>query len=624
MIPDGICAAQSVYLRSRYVTGLFPPARACPLRGSRLQTNPYNRFFSFFGLRENPFAVSPDPRYLFMTRQIQEAWDAISYGIQSREGIILLTGEAGTGKTTLINRLLEWLNERHMPTAFIFNSHLEPKHLFDFMLADFGVGPDPRWQNNALLCLSQWLSDRSREGRIPVLIVDEAQGLPLHVLEEIRMLINLETPHEKLLQIVLAGQPELEEKLRRPEMRHLTQRIAVRCRTGALSLEETYQFVQARLNGAGACGKPIFSPEAIEAVHDYSRGIPRMMNVLCEHALINAYAGNMRGVSVRVVNEIAREFQFDEAVVRPSRSTTVRARVYEPMFPAEVLPLPVPAIQESAPSDVPPEAAVAQVFSVPVEAIPVPTACEQPTILAAEHNEPVSVSQSSIPSMTLTPVLPSRTSPPKPTADAVGKDAAVKIGNRSLTDLNMMIGRVLAQGLSEVVSSIARARLLDKARNLGEALRRGCAQTLNGRVLHQLATTARSRIVYSANFSFTACSNVARSLGLLWQDAGLVWSEAKGFVLRWLRKPLNFPMQVIVLKPNSEVLSSFAKIASPLRLARSRQGFHGEIRPVLVPANRPSRSAPVRQWLREPFRRSDFLRSSSQAASQRNRTPSAL
>ena len=118
---------------------------------------------------------------------------------------MLLTGEAGTGKTTVINRLLDWLHERRTPTAYIFNSNLEPKHLFDFMLADFGVPPDPRSNGNALMCLNQWLSERSRQGEVPVLIVDEGQGLPLHVLDEIRMLLNLETPHEKLLQIVLSA-----------------------------------------------------------------------------------------------------------------------------------------------------------------------------------------------------------------------------------------------------------------------------------------------------------------------------------------------------------------------------------------------------------------------------------
>ena len=254
-----------------------------------------------------------------MTPRIQEAWEAIEYGIRSREGIILLTGEAGTGKTSLIRRLLDWLRESRTPTAYIFNSHLESKHLYDFMLADFGVRPDPQWRGNALMCLGQWLPERCREGRVPVLIVDEAQGLPLHVLEEIRLLLNLETPQEKLLQIVLAGQPELEEKLNRPETRHLKQRISLRCKTAPLTPKEARDYIQARLDVAGAAGRLIFSPEAVDAVHAYSRGIPRVMNLLCEHALIDAYAGNMRIVPARVVEDVAREFHFDrERYVPPS------------------------------------------------------------------------------------------------------------------------------------------------------------------------------------------------------------------------------------------------------------------------------------------------------------------
>jgi general secretion pathway protein A len=267
---------------------------------------------NFFGLRENPFNVNPGPRYLFLTPQTQETLDELTYGIQARKGLILLTGEVGTGKTTLINRLLDWLREQQTPAAFIFNSHLEISHLFDFILADFGVPFDSRLKGNALMRLNQWLLERYRAGETPVAIVDEAQGLPIHVLEAIRMLLNLETPREKLLQIVLAGQPELEETLKRPELRQIKQRITLRCKTAALTLKETHDYIQARLHIAGANGNPVFASQAMDAVHFYSRGIPRVINLLCEHALINAYVDHVQPVPVHIVAEVAREFQFDD------------------------------------------------------------------------------------------------------------------------------------------------------------------------------------------------------------------------------------------------------------------------------------------------------------------------
>jgi general secretion pathway protein A len=269
----------------------------------------YNQFFA---LRENPFNVNPDPRYLFLTRQTKEAFDGLTHGIQARKGLLLLTGEVGTGKTTLLNHLLDWLHQQRTPTAFIFNSHLEISQLFDFVLTGFGVRFDSRLKDNALMRLHHWLWERYRAGETPVVIVDEAQGLPNRVLEEIRMLLNLETFTEKLLQIVLAGQPELEARLEQPQLRQVKQRIALRCKTAALSLEEAHRYVQARLYIAGAGGARIFAPEAMDAVHFYSRGIPRIMNLLCEHALINASAKQIQPVPARFVAEIASEFQFDD------------------------------------------------------------------------------------------------------------------------------------------------------------------------------------------------------------------------------------------------------------------------------------------------------------------------
>ena len=267
---------------------------------------------NFFGLRENPFNINPDPRFLHRTPRIQEALDQLTYGIQQRKGLLLLTGEVGTGKTTLINHLLDWLRQRQTPTAFIFNSHLKPNHLFDFILNDFGISTDFRLVSNMLLELNQWLISRFHEGSNPVLIVDEAQGLSFELLEEIRLLLNLETSSEKLLQIVLVGQPELEEKLKRPEMRQLRQRIALRCYTSPLTLDESRGYIAERLRIAGATPEPVFDSAAVEALHYYSRGIPRVMNLLCEHALINSYVDGLNPVPSPMVEEAARDLLMEE------------------------------------------------------------------------------------------------------------------------------------------------------------------------------------------------------------------------------------------------------------------------------------------------------------------------
>jgi len=266
----------------------------------------------FFGLKESPFNVNPDPRYLYLTRQIQEALAGLTYGIQNRKGFILLTGEVGTGKTTLLNRLLDWLHGQRISTAYIFNSRLEVDHLFDYMMADFEIPCESREKSQVLLKLNQWLLERYRAGKTAVLIVDEAQNLAPEVLEEIRLLTNLETSTEKLLQIVLTGQPELEEKLKMPSLRQLRQRITLRCHTAPLSLEETFGYIAERLRIGGANGEPIFSKEAIQTVHMYSHGIPRVVNLLCEHSMINAYVDSLRPVPAHMVEEVAREFQLDE------------------------------------------------------------------------------------------------------------------------------------------------------------------------------------------------------------------------------------------------------------------------------------------------------------------------
>ncbi|MBZ5567608.1 MAG: AAA family ATPase [Acidobacteriia bacterium] len=267
---------------------------------------------SFFGLKANPFNVNPDPRFLFLTRHIKEALACLTYAVQNRKGFVMLTGEVGTGKTTLLNRFLEWLRMQRVATAFIFNPRLNISEFLDYMVADFAVPGESKDKSQLLMRLNRWLLGRYCAGETAVLIVDEAQNLTPDVLEEIRLLTNLETSTEKLLQIVLAGQPELEQKLKKPEMRQLWQRISLRCRTQPLTQEETGQYIIQRLRIAGANGVPIFSREAVDTVFKYSLGIPRVTNLVCENALISAFVDQEKPILAKTVETVAREFELHE------------------------------------------------------------------------------------------------------------------------------------------------------------------------------------------------------------------------------------------------------------------------------------------------------------------------
>jgi general secretion pathway protein A len=274
-------------------------------------TNLNEKFFHFFGLRESPFSANQDPRYLFSTRMVKQAWAELTCGIQTRNAFAVLTGEAGTGKTRLVRQLAEWLRQRETPTAFIFNPQLHTDDLFEFILAGFGIPPGERCGTKAPMCLNNWLFARYRAGRTAVLIVDEAQGLSTEMLESVRLLLNLETAQEKLLQIVLSGQPELNEKLNRPELRQLRQRITLRSWIRPLTLDETHTYIEHRLQIAGAGKESIFLPEAVNAAYEYSRGVPRVVNLLCENALIAGFAKAIKPVPEEVVDEVARKFQLD-------------------------------------------------------------------------------------------------------------------------------------------------------------------------------------------------------------------------------------------------------------------------------------------------------------------------
>ena len=276
----------------------------------------------FYGLRANPFNVNPDPRYLFLTRHTEEALACLTYGVQARKGFVLLTGEVGTGKTTLINKLLEWLRLQQVATAFVFNPRLNTPQFLDYMMADFGIPCDSKLKSQVLLRLYNWLLDRYRAGETAVLIIDEAQNLSDEVLEEVRMLTNLETFTEKLLQIILVGQPELEQKLRQPNMRQLRQRLTLRAKTHPLTLDETKAYVQQRLRIAGSNGQQIFEPEAVRAIHRCASGIPRVINLLCEHSLVSGFVDQQKVIGPGTVEAVALDFDLGDSRVSGAMTGT--------------------------------------------------------------------------------------------------------------------------------------------------------------------------------------------------------------------------------------------------------------------------------------------------------------
>src|SRR2546428_139011 len=231
-------------------------------------------YLSFYGLREAPFAPTPDPKFLFQSPRHREALAQLIYGVRERKGFIVLTGEIGTGKTTLLRTLLERLDAT-TPVAYVHNSALGIEGLLEYILQDWGVKSTASTHAQRLFELNEFLIDQPRKGGSPVLVIDEAQNLSVETLEAVRLLSNFETTSQKLMQILLVGQPELRDKLNVPELRQLKQRIGLRCHIGPLSPEETRLYIRHRLRIAGAADAGIFTDAAIQRITEYSEGTPR-------------------------------------------------------------------------------------------------------------------------------------------------------------------------------------------------------------------------------------------------------------------------------------------------------------------------------------------------------------
>ena len=272
----------------------------------------------FFGFRERPFDLTPNPRFLVLTDSHREVLSNLEYGIASRKGVTLVVGEAGSGKTTLIRTVLEKQPHR-VHTVHISNPTLSREEFTQTLASRFGLSDRAAASKAVMLQeLEALLIDRQATGETSVLIVDEAQSLSLELLEEVRLLANIETNEEKLLLVVLAGQPEIAERLNAPSLRQLKQRVALRCELRPLSDRETAAYIAGRIAVAGGVAARVFTREAVSRIHQASAGVPRMVSVLADNALLGGFAKGLRPVDSATVEEVCRDFDL---AVQPPRAT---------------------------------------------------------------------------------------------------------------------------------------------------------------------------------------------------------------------------------------------------------------------------------------------------------------
>jgi general secretion pathway protein A len=265
----------------------------------------------FFGFAESPFNLSPDPTFLYRSPQHEEALANLIYGVESRKGFIVLSGEVGTGKTTMLECLRDHLSQQSIPFSFICNTKLTPDQFFEMIAYDLELKCVADSKTQVLVSLQQFLLQEATRGNTTALIVDEAHDLSWDVLEEIRMLGNLENRTGKLLQIVLAGQPELDRKLDAPNLRQLKQRIVLRYELRAFSEAETVAYIQTRLAKAGLEAQAVFSPQILTGIHSRTQGIPRVINIMCDNLLLTAFALERKIVTQEMLDEVTADMRLD-------------------------------------------------------------------------------------------------------------------------------------------------------------------------------------------------------------------------------------------------------------------------------------------------------------------------
>jgi general secretion pathway protein A len=283
---------------------------------------------AYFGLKQNPFNLSPDPSFLYRSVQHEEALANLVYGVQSRKGFIALTGEVGTGKTTMLECLRDFLDSQRIPFAFVFNSQLTPAQFFEMIAYDFELKCDVHSKTSVLFALNEMLIEKASKGQTAVLIVDEAHNLEWNVLEEIRLLGNLENRRGKLIQVIISGQPELDRKLDAPEYRQLKQRIALRCALKPFEQDEAAKYISSRLSHAGIKEQTIFPAPIIREIHRRTMGIPRLINLVCENLLLTAFALESKVVTMDMLEEVSGDLRLEwtppEPVKAPAALQSIR------------------------------------------------------------------------------------------------------------------------------------------------------------------------------------------------------------------------------------------------------------------------------------------------------------
>jgi general secretion pathway protein A len=277
---------------------------------------------AYFGFSEAPFSLSPDPAFLYRSEQHEEALANLIYGVQSRKGFIVLTGEVGTGKTTMLECLRDFLDSQYIEFAFLFNSRISADQFFEMIAYDLDLRCQRTSKTEVLFALNSLLLNQAEQGRTTVLIIDEAHNLEWDVLEEVRLLGNLENRRGKLLQIILSGQPELDRKLEAPNLRQLKQRIVLRCNLEPFTAQDTIRYINTRMEKAGMPGQKVFTPEMMTEIHVRSQGIPRLINAICDNLLLTCFAMESKVAVVDMLDEVSKDMRLEWPGRRPRGDRT--------------------------------------------------------------------------------------------------------------------------------------------------------------------------------------------------------------------------------------------------------------------------------------------------------------